>query len=440
MANASQTESANHQIDYQSLEYVDAVDETLLCPVCKTPFHSPITTPCGHTFCAGCINRALETQRTCPIDRQPINKTRDYRRLPLIIKDQLDRLKVRCPNKGCDHVCPREHVEGHFERLCDFSPVRCPDPNCFKVVARRYATPEHGCMHRETLCDYCFKEIPILEFDAHHETECEGATTQCPECEATVIQHRLAAHLADDCLEGQTQCKWHAAGCKVADKRRAVQEHDKSGCMFEAVGRLLEQREEDRRVIDSLSGRLSSLEVSRNRRRDRRHDSAQANEASPVTPTSAAPMNIPELTINGGASADNGAWGSPEDYMLAQFERLETQMEELRKQMGEADARHSLSFLQHSTHLNDQLAELANKVGVLNMHTTWLMNMQRQSNAQQRAGAAAGPSNSGASSSAMSHGNEGSGSRTGPSSDNGVWYQGGSRRSSDGRGEMLTRL
>ncbi|KAL2135927.1 hypothetical protein VTI74DRAFT_6310 [Chaetomium olivicolor] len=462
MANPSRGESSIQPIDYQNVEYIGQVDDTLLCPICRTPFHSPITTPCGHTFCAGCINRALETQPTCPIDRQPINKTRDYLRLPLIIKEQLDRLKVKCPNKGCGYLCSREHLESHYERRCEFTPVRCPDPCCGKPIARRDAIPENGCMHLEVSCRYCDQLVTVAEMDTHYDHSCEGATAECSQCDEVVVRHRLEKHKSQDCPEGQTQCKWHTAGCKFADKRRIVQDHENSGCVFEAVGKLLEQRAEDRKIIDDLSNRLAAVEQ-RNRRhhrdRQRRADSFLTNGHPSVAlnpGSGAAATTNPDLTLNNdntplfpgspSAAADNsGSWGSPEDYMLAQFERLETQIEELRKKLAEVDTHQTVNQLQQNARVNEQLLDLGSKVGVLNMHTTWLMNMQRQNHAQQRAGGSgpgAGLSNSGGGMSDTGGGARGSGGGGGSSSSDGggVRYQVGSRRNSDGRGENPPRL
>ncbi|KXX77197.1 TNF receptor-associated factor 6 [Madurella mycetomatis] len=442
IACASRGDSAL-EIDYQSLEYIGPVDDTLLCPVCRTPFHAPITTPCGHTFCAGCINRALEMQPTCPIDRQPINKTRDYRRLPLIIKDQLDRLKVKCPNTGCDHECSREHIEGHYERRCEFTLVRCPDAQCSKRIARRDALAEKGCMHRDVSCQYCDEAVTVVELDTHYDRSCSGATASCTECGATMVRHRLEKHKSQDCPEGQTRCKWHTAGCRVAEKRRAVWEHERSGCMFEAIGRLLQERAEDRKVIDDLVGRLAGVEIRTRRREQRRERRPETSpqqlgpalpgdmtipDSSPTAATELRPIEVPAVFLG-----ENRVWGSPEDYMLAQFERMDTQIEDLRKKMLEMDANQSLMLLQTNARLNEQLAELASKVGVLNMHTTWLMNMQRQNHTQQRATTTAGPVNPG-----MSRSGDAGATRESP--ENPIRYNGSGRRNSDGRGENPPRL
>lgn len=436
IAYASRADSAVLELDYQAIEYIGHVDETLLCPVCRTPFHSPITTPCGHTFCAGCINRALEMQPSCPIDRQPINKTRDYHRLPLIVKDQLDRLKVKCPNNGCDHECLREHLEGHYERRCQFTLVRCPDTNCTKRVARRDSLPEKGCMHRDICCQYCNEVMMVAELDAHYDHGCTGAVAVCSECDATVVRHRLEKHKSQDCPEAEVRCKWQSTGCRVAEKRRIVREHERDGCLFEAIGRLLDERSEDRKIIDDLTGRLTTLEM-RNRRREVRRERRNETAARPTN--GSVSLDILDLglsedgTLFAGSATDNGAWASPEDYMLAQFERMETQMDDLRKKMMEMDAHQSLSLLQHTARANEQLAELASKVGVLNMHTNWLMNMQRQNYAQQRSGSVAGPPNNGMPATS----DDGAARAT---SENAVRRQEGNRRNSDGRGENPPRL
>ncbi|KAK4166202.1 hypothetical protein QBC43DRAFT_314217 [Cladorrhinum sp. PSN259] len=361
-------------LDYQVLDYADNVDETLLCPVCRTAFHSPIITSCGHTFCAACINRALEIQPTCPIDRKPINKTNDFHQPPLIIKEQLDRLKVKCPNKGCDEICSREHLEGHYEHRCEYTQVLCPSSWCDKRIGRRYLTTE--CMHREEPCQYCGESVPEVDLGDHYDYVCTGATSRCEWCEAAVVHHRLEKHVKEDCPETEVDCKWFPIGCKVSDKRFKVVEHEQD-CPYELIGRLVKERAEDRKLIDSLVDRIAALENHANERHDRR---SRRTNGEFFLPTSS-------MTGGTGAGVEDleaiRSSTSPEGYMLARFERLEMRMEELTKQLQDLDAYQSSFILQQLYPINNQLVELASKVGVLNMHTTWLMNMQRL---QQRTG------------------------------------------------------
>lgn len=432
-ASASHRESAALEMDYQAIEYLDPIDDTLLCPVCKTPFHLPITTPCGHTFCEECITRALESQSTCPIDRHPIDKNRDYPRMPLIIKDQLDRLRVRCPNKGCDHECPRENLEGHYERRCELTPVSCPDSQCTKLVVRRDATADKGCLHQDVACEFCGAIVVFTELDAHYDADCERAMAVCPDCETTMARHRLEKHRAKDCPDAHIQCRWQMAGCKLAGKRRDVEAHLTTGCSFEAIGRLIEQHQQDRQTISDLSSRLSSLESSRNRRRERRSRRDNNDPTTTTTNPDGTTTTIAPPSPDGG-----GTWDSQEDYMLAQFERLEAQMADLRKQGQELNAHMSTNLTMHTAHVSDQLANLASQIGVLHMHTSWLMGVQRQQQMQTQA--RSGGSSTGGSSAG---GGEG-GARQPPApapppppGDAGLRF---ARRGSDGGRENRTRL
>ncbi|RKP14039.1 hypothetical protein BJ684DRAFT_1400, partial [Piptocephalis cylindrospora] len=54
--------------------YVTRPSAHLCCPICHAPFLSPVTTPCGHTFCRGCILQSLTFTSACPIDRSPLQE------------------------------------------------------------------------------------------------------------------------------------------------------------------------------------------------------------------------------------------------------------------------------------------------------------------------------------------------------------------------------
>ncbi|XP_051887947.1 LON peptidase N-terminal domain and ring finger 1, like [Pristis pectinata] len=46
-------------------DLIDASD--FECPLCMRLFLKPITTPCGHTFCKGCLERSLDHSPMCPL-------------------------------------------------------------------------------------------------------------------------------------------------------------------------------------------------------------------------------------------------------------------------------------------------------------------------------------------------------------------------------------
>jgi len=74
--------------------------EHLHCPVCCDVFRRPLRAPCGHSFCATCIERWLASapKPSCPLDRRPLRADRDLHR-DFLIENIIAELPARCPNK-----------------------------------------------------------------------------------------------------------------------------------------------------------------------------------------------------------------------------------------------------------------------------------------------------------------------------------------------------
>ncbi|KAL4797149.1 PUA-like domain-containing protein [Aspergillus venezuelensis] len=54
-------------------ELQSAVRNELDCQVCYSLIIDPLTTPCGHTFCRGCVAMALAHSNLCPVCRRKLN-------------------------------------------------------------------------------------------------------------------------------------------------------------------------------------------------------------------------------------------------------------------------------------------------------------------------------------------------------------------------------
>ena len=107
-------------------EYMDenSIDAELKCALCMSPFQSPSSGTCGHTFCQACIHPWINRQSTCPTCRTRAS-TEDFKSISArIIMNQLDRLLIRC--KRCDQAnMPRGDVHEH-EKRCPNQTVSCP--------------------------------------------------------------------------------------------------------------------------------------------------------------------------------------------------------------------------------------------------------------------------------------------------------------------------
>ena len=53
--------------------------DCLLCSICLNTLCKPITLHCGHTFCAGCIQKWTRGNNSCPCCRSPTLSYRSYR-------------------------------------------------------------------------------------------------------------------------------------------------------------------------------------------------------------------------------------------------------------------------------------------------------------------------------------------------------------------------
>ncbi|KAK2072577.1 hypothetical protein P8C59_006924 [Phyllachora maydis] len=468
---------------YQELDYLSPVDESLLCPICKTPFYRPVTTKaCGHTFCAPCLRRAHALQPTCPIDRSPLRFPADAC-LTRVVADQVGRLRVRCPNAGCGAALPRDELAAHHERVCAWTQVACPDPACDRLVVRRDAVAEGAaCLHRHTDCRYCGARTLLAELEGHYERDCKHNREPCDKCGADVVRHLLPRHAAETCAEEVVPCRYTRHGCRFRDKRGRVGEEHEADCVYRAIGRLSAGAEQDRRTIRDLQGEVASLRADLGRER------ALLRERTipPAGLLRAAGMGsfLSDLDLDGTGShaagprglmmptcvdsAGGASWESSDEYLLAQFERMVTNYEDLRKSQTEMDGRHAMLLLNETMPIKEQLAELRSNLGVIGMHTAWLMNMmrhnrglqQQQQQQQHRPGAAsAGGGNTGGTGTSGSNGSAaavivvtagaggsggglGGGSHARGEDEGGVHHHpfATSRRNSDGRIEPPPRL
>jgi hypothetical protein len=111
---------------FDNYEYLNdsLIDPELKCVCCMLPFQSPMSGPCGHTFCQQCIHRWITSRSTCPTCRNQISSD-DFRPISTrIVINQLDRLLVRC--KRCSQTnIPRGDVNAH-EKQCPKQIVSCP--------------------------------------------------------------------------------------------------------------------------------------------------------------------------------------------------------------------------------------------------------------------------------------------------------------------------
>ncbi|XP_031570935.1 E3 ubiquitin-protein ligase NRDP1-like, partial [Actinia tenebrosa] len=80
---------------YKTEQFVDKIDDNLLCPICHDVLRDPIMS-CeeGHSFCRYCIGQWLRSVDRCPLDNSLI-EDRNFSR-NLTVRGVIDNLKVYC--------------------------------------------------------------------------------------------------------------------------------------------------------------------------------------------------------------------------------------------------------------------------------------------------------------------------------------------------------
>ncbi|XP_074503362.1 E3 ubiquitin-protein ligase PDZRN3-B isoform X2 [Sebastes fasciatus] len=113
------------------------VDPDFKCNLCNKVLEDPLTTPCGHVFCSGCVLPWVVQQSSCPVQCQRISTTKELNHV-LPLKNLILKLDIKCDNhaRGCDAVVKLQHLAAHAE-MCDFSPVKCRNKGCDAVLNLR---------------------------------------------------------------------------------------------------------------------------------------------------------------------------------------------------------------------------------------------------------------------------------------------------------------
>lgn len=407
-AAAAETNTVACVVDLRTVDYVDAVDENLVCPICRVALVDPVITVCDHVFCWRCLDQAHALSPNCPIDRQPLDGEEMFL-APKIITNQLDSLRVKCPNhdRGCDLVVARSLVENHVSRYCDKTMVPCPHPGCINRVARRDAAK--GCLHYEVRCEYCKGTMLKADLEEHQDRECPNREAQCERCGADYLRNKHDEHI-QECPEAETQCRFAPFGCATKTVRKLLDDHA-AACEYRVVGPVGQQ-------IMELRSELAALQE-KDRLKDRRIKflenkgfsmpvAASASEQQAMTEMNLAPET--SLSSSSTATAESRPpYESRDQYFLQLFETIDHKVERLSTGLQEVDGRHSLHMIHETMQIKDQLTEIRSTLGVLGMHVRWLMNFRLQERGR------VAPSSSGMTSSmaGSQHGSSGTGTGTG---------------------------
>lgn len=89
---------------------VAGIPEELYCAICGGVFLDPQAGPCGHSFCACCLEQWLESSPSCPLCRSSLQQP-DIAECSAL-RERCDALHVRCPWR-CGWSGRRDEIVAH---------------------------------------------------------------------------------------------------------------------------------------------------------------------------------------------------------------------------------------------------------------------------------------------------------------------------------------
>ncbi|XP_069100919.1 E3 ubiquitin-protein ligase PDZRN3-B-like isoform X2 [Argopecten irradians] len=115
-------------------KFVSKISEDKKCDLCQRVLDNPVSTPCGHKFCTGCILPWLVKHGKCPEKCRGLSPGQLESVLPL--RESILNMEVHCEfrERGCTQVMKLCDAEGH-SRECDFRPTLCGHDSCDAVLS-----------------------------------------------------------------------------------------------------------------------------------------------------------------------------------------------------------------------------------------------------------------------------------------------------------------
>jgi len=166
--------------------FVDEVPHHLTCPICAGVFQEPVlVNGCGHEYCRGCLEAAVERKRQCPICRTPVSGGSYFTPLRRV-SSEVAQLLIKCPNaeEGCKVKIALSELAQH-RQVCSYEVVPCPHHvhGCtFEALRESFSTHLDNCPYE--------KLKPFVE----------STVARCKELEQQVLglqtkEHNIAATL-----------------------------------------------------------------------------------------------------------------------------------------------------------------------------------------------------------------------------------------------------
>ncbi|PGH11725.1 hypothetical protein AJ80_06986 [Polytolypa hystricis UAMH7299] len=423
-------------VELRALEYVSSYEPHLMCPICHCPFIRPIRLQCDHFFCQKCLNEYISSNHSqtrfspmtdvlsCPTCRAPTMTSSS--RVPRLLINMCDDVRVKCPlsKEGCLEITQRGHIQTHVDKYCDYRLVRCPDRSCAKLTRKKDLDPDGECLHEIRQCEDCEEPVMKQDFKKHTTALCASLITICQDCNESLHCSELAGHV-DSCPDAIKPCRAAKYGCKVSLRNSELAQHEDT-CPLAALGPYLE---EGASRIESMESTIRQLqqrnEVLEDGIANIRATLANINFSQPATPQTISapflrspspptllqptmPLSMPPtIDLNPlpvpGETTPASTRSSTTNYLLSIHESLREEVSQLSSSITDLDARASMSIMNESLRLREDMAHINAGLTSIRMQVHWLMNPRLQQAQRTTTTTASAPTSAGGSTGAASN-------------------------------------
>ena len=395
---ASTAPPSGNEIDMRALEYVEEFDHNLMCPICHCPFVTPVKLDCDHVFCQECITHALAVQeveaRSCPSCRKKLNG-RTVMAVPKLIDRILDELVVKCPLRedGCTETMSRGSVQGHIDRYCDYTPIRCPWERC-ALKARRKDADKSWCQHTMLSCRDCREDIMERDLEHHRNVLCQRRKTSCPDCKTEMLSSELAEHLTI-CPKARFPCDAASYGCDFIGRPEALEQHLATCPLHKLTPFLVEQKsrlEAHEMALKHLQQKNSLYESS----------FATIQEALNPSPLLGNRPGSSDPEATNLLSLQQSVRELEATHLSSLHQLLREEVQRVSNAVSELDAKASMMIMNESLRNKEDMAHTNAAISTVRMQVHWLMSHRMRDYSQQRSGMIQTPGAGAAGGSSMS--------------------------------------
>jgi len=208
-------------------EFINPVDEELLCGICQGVMVNPKCCRLGHCWCLECIDSWLLINSTCPSDGLDLQSTELSDLRP--IANMISKLQAYCTQDDCSWIGELGQRESHWLKECLSTEIDCENEGC-SIQIKRGELQHHMtnlCEMRLETCKYCYEKMNYKLIKNHGDNLCDVVEMLCPnKCGYNILRKDLSKHMELTCELSEISCTYSKYGCLHRCLRKHMLNHE----------------------------------------------------------------------------------------------------------------------------------------------------------------------------------------------------------------------